>query len=216
MKNRVVITGIGVISSIGIGKDAFWDSLLKGKSGISPVSSFDTSKHFTHMGGEVKQFNPEDFISAERLKVMNRATQMALAATKLALEDADLTSEKLASCRVGVSHGTTLGAAQTIEEVNTLIIENKAISRRLFYQMPTHAAPSMISKEFRFSGPNLMFSTACAAGNYAIAYGYDQLKLNRADIVFAGASDPMSRIEYTGFNQFKAVAPERCQPFDKN
>ncbi len=216
MKNRVVITGIGVISSIGIGKDAFWDSLLKGKSGISPVSSFDTSNHFTHMGGEVKQFNPEEFIPGERLKFMNRATQMALAATKLALEDADLTSEKLAGYRVGVSHGTTLGAAQTIEEVNMLIIKNKALTKKLFYQMPTHAAPSMISKEFRFNGPNFMFSTACAAGNYAIAYGYDLLRLDRADIVLAGASDPMSRIEYTGFNQFKAVAPVRCQPFDKN
>ncbi len=216
MKKRVVITGIGVISSIGIGKDAFWDSLLKGKSGISPVSSFDTSNHFTHMGGEVKQFNPEEFISTKRLKVMNRATQMALASTKLALEDTALTSEKLAGCRVGVSHGTTLGAAQTIEEVDMLIIKNKAISERLFYQMPTHAAPSMISKEFKFNGPNFMFSTACAAGNYAVAYGYDLLRLNRADIVFAGASDPMSRIEFTGFNQFKAVAPEKCRPFDKN
>jgi 3-oxoacyl-[acyl-carrier-protein] synthase II len=216
MKNRVVITGIGVISSIGIGKDAFWNSLLKGKSGISPVSSFDTSKHFTHNGGEVKNFKPEEFIQKKRLKIMNRATQMALASTKLALEDAALTSEKLVGCKVGVSHGTTLGAAQTIEEVDMLIIKNEAISKRLFYQMPTHAAPSMISKEFKFNGPNFMFSTACAAGNYAVAYGYDLLRLNRADIVFAGASDPMSRIEFTGFNQFKAVAPEKCQPFDKN
>ncbi|GMT47446.1 MAG: beta-ketoacyl-[acyl-carrier-protein] synthase II [bacterium] len=216
MKNRVVITGIGVISSIGIGKDAFWDSLLKGKSGISPVSSFDTSNHFTHMGGEVKQFNPEEFISEERLKFMNRATQMALAATKLAIEDTVLTSKELDGLRAGVSHGTTLGTITTIEKINNQILANKAPGRELFYQMPTHAASSMISKEFRFSGPNLMFSTACAAGNYAIAYGYDMLRLKRADIVFAGASDPMSRLEYTGFNQFKAVAPEKCQPFDKN
>ncbi len=216
MKKRVVITGIGVISSIGIGKDAFWDSLLKGKSGITPVSSFDTSKQFTHMGGEVKQFDPGEFIPEERLKFMNRATQMALAATKLAIEDTALTSKELANCRVGVSHGTTLGTITTIEKINNHILANEEIGNELFYQIPTHAASSMISKEFRFNGPNFMFSTACAAGNYAIAYGYDLLGLDRADIVFAGASDPMSRLEYTGFNQFKAVAPERCQPFDKS
>ncbi len=216
MKNRVVITGIGVVSSIGIGKDAFWNSLLEGKSGISPVESFDTSGHFTHMGGEVKLFRPEEFIPKERLKLMNRATQMALTATKLALVDSSLKPEELARCRVGVSQGTTLGAAQTIEEVNLSIIKHEALSKRLFYQIPTYTVPAMLSREFGFTGPCFMFSTACAAGNYAIAYAYDLLRLGRADVVIAGASDPMSRIEYTGFNQFKAVAPEICQPFDKD
>ncbi|NOZ24576.1 MAG: beta-ketoacyl-[acyl-carrier-protein] synthase family protein [Nitrospirae bacterium] len=216
MKNRVVITGIGVISSIGIGKEAFWDSLLKGRSGITPVESFDTSGHFTHMGGEVKQFDPEEFIPKERLNLMNRATQMALAATSLALEDADLTSSKLSGCRVGVSHGTTLGTLTTSEKINDLIVADEPPGYELFYQLPTHAASAMISRTFGLNGPSLMFSTACAAGNYAIAYGYDLIRLNRSDIVVAGASDPMSRLEYTGFNQFKAVAPQMCQPFDRN
>src|SRR3990172_11791600 len=82
--------------------------------------------------------------------------------------------------------------------------------------MPTHAAPSAIAREFNCTGPHFMVSTACAAGNYAIAYASDLIRLNRADIVIAGASDGISRIEYTGFNQFSAVAPEKCQPFDKN
>ncbi len=82
--------------------------------------------------------------------------------------------------------------------------------------MPPHTAPAAIAREFTCSGPHFMVSTACAAGNYAIAYAYDQIKLKRADIMIAGASDGISRIEYTGFNQFSAVAPERCQPFDKN
>ena len=216
MKNRVVITGLGVISSIGIGKDEFWESLLKGKSGISPVTSFDTSKHFTHNGGEVKNFRPEEFIPKERLEIMNRTTQMALASTKLALEDAALLNEMFTNYKIGVSHGTTLGDAQTIEDIDTLLLNNKKINKELFYQLPTYSAPSTIARDFNFNGPNFMFSTACAAGNYAVAYGYDLIKLNRADIVIAGASDPISRIEYTGFNQFKAVAPEKCQPFDKN
>lgn len=217
MKNkRVVITGLGVISSIGIGWEEFWDSLLKGKSGISPVSSFDTSNHFTHNGGEVKIFKPDNFIPIDNLKFINRSTQMALSAAKLALEDSNLTQEDLSNKKVGVSFGTTLGDAQTIEDIDLLLINNKPINENLICQIPTHAAPSGIAKEYTFSGPNFMFSTACAAGNYAICYGYDLIRLNRADIVIAGASDPFSRIEYTGFNQLSAVAPEKCQPFDKN
>src|SRR5512147_2713606 len=112
MSKRVVITGLGAITSIGIGKDAFWKSLLQGKSGISAVTSFDTTNHFTHNGGEAKIFEAEQFIPEERLKLMNRATQMAVASAKLAVEDAALTSGYLSGLTVGVSHGTTLGAAQ--------------------------------------------------------------------------------------------------------
>jgi len=216
MNKRVVITGLGVISSIGIGWTEFWDNLIKGKSGISPVTAFDTTNHFTHNGGEVRGFQPEQFIPADRLKFMNRATQMGVASAKLAIQDAALTSDYLSGLTVGVSHGTTLGAAQAIESVDDLLINKRVAGGALFYQMPPHTAPAAIAREFTCSGPHFMVSTACAAGNYAIAYAYDQIKLNRADIMIAGASDGISRIEYTGFNQFSAVAPERCQPFDKN
>jgi 3-oxoacyl-[acyl-carrier-protein] synthase II len=216
MNKRVVITGLGVVSSIGIGWKEFWDNLLKGKSGISPLTAFDTKNHFTHNGGEVKGFKPEQFIPANHLKFMNRATQMALASAKLAVEDAVFASDDLASHTVGVSNGTTLGAAQAIEDVDSMLINKQDLRKELFYQMPTHTAPSAIAKEFKCTGPNFMFSTACAAGNYAIAYAYDLIRLGKADIMIAGASDGISRIEFTGFNQFSAVAPERCQPFDKN
>jgi 3-oxoacyl-[acyl-carrier-protein] synthase II len=216
MENRVVITGLGVISSIGIGKDEFWNSLISGNSGISPVASFDTSDHFTHNGGEVNQFNPDKLISEKNKKHLNRSAKMGLSAAKLAVEDAELTTDELSKRRVGVSCGTTLGDAQTIEAINTSLINGNAPSKELFNQIPTHSTPSAISNEFNLTGPNSMFSTACAAGNYAIGYGYDLIKLNKSDMVLSGASDPMSRIEYTGFNQFSAVAPEKCRPFDKN
>ncbi len=216
MSKRVVITGLGVVSSIGIGWREFWDGLLSGRSGISPVSAFDTTAYPTHFGGQVRIFEPERFIGKAQLPSMNRATQMALAAAQLAFADAALTREILAGATVGVSHGTTLGAAQAIEEVDMSLIHGKEIRKDLISQMFTYAPPSMIAREFGCSGPHFMFSTACAAGNYAVAYGYDLIRLQRADIVFAGASDPFSRIEYTGFNQFGAVAPEKCQPFDKN
>jgi 3-oxoacyl-[acyl-carrier-protein] synthase II len=216
MNKRVVITGLGVISSIGIGWKEFWDSLLKGKSGISPVSSFDTTNHFTHNGGEVKDFKPEDFIPQEQLKFMNRATQMASSAAKLAIEDAGLIPGYLDNHKVGISFGTTLGDAQAIEKIDMLLINNEPINEVLICQIPTHAAPSKVAKKYKFSGPNFMFSTACAAGNYAICYGFDLIRADRAEIMFAGGSDPFSRIEFTGFNQLSAVAPKKCQPFDKN
>lgn len=216
MNKRVVITGLGVISSIGIGWEEFWQNLLKGKSGISPVTAFDTTNYFTHNGGEVKNFRPEEFIPTEQLKFMNRAMQMALASTKLAIDDATLTRKQLIGVRIGVSQGTTMGAIQAIEEIDQRLVRSEPINKNLPRQLPTHTVPAAIARELNLHGPNIMFSTACAAGNYSIAYAYDLIRLNRADIVIAGASDPFSRIEYTGFNQFSAVSPEKCQPFDKN
>ncbi len=217
MNTRVVITGLGVISSIGIGWKEFWESLIKGKSGISPVTAFDTSNHFTHNGGEVKNFNPSEFYPDKYLdNEVNRTSQMAIAAALLAAEDSNLSSEYLEKYKVGVSFGTTLGDAQTVEKIDELLIGEKTVPRVLVQQLPTYSAPSLIASKFKCTGPLSMFSTACAAGNYAVSRGFDLIKMNRADIVIAGGSDAFSRIEYTGFNQFGAVAPEKCQPFDKD
>jgi 3-oxoacyl-[acyl-carrier-protein] synthase II len=213
---RIVVTGLGVISSIGIGWQEFWENLLQGKSGISPVVSVDTSGHFTHNGGEAKNFKAGDFIPRERLPFMNRATQMAMASTHLALRDAGLAPGEITDQKVGVSHGTTFGAIQTIENINDALLLKQALDTRISAQLPTHSVPSALARELKLSGPNWMIATACAAGNYAVGYGYDLIRLKRADMMVVGASDPFSRIAFTGFNQFKAVAPEKCQPFDKN
>jgi len=213
---RIVVTGLGVVSAIGVGWREYWENLLQGKSGISPVASFDTGGHFTHNGGEAKNFKAGQFIPEERLPFMNRATQMAMASVYLALHDAGLTPRELADRKVGVSYGTTFGAIQTIELINDVLLRKQAPDSRIIAQLPTHSVPSALAREFKLSGPNWMLATACAAGNYAVGYGYDLIRLHRADIMVVGASDPFSRIAFTGFNQFKAVAPEKCQPFDKN
>lgn len=218
MNERIVITGLGVISSIGIGWEEFWDNLLKGKSGISPISSFDTTNHFTHYGGEVKNFKPEEFISIDKLKILSRASQMTLAASKLALRDANLLANEISNMRVGICVGTTMGSVQTSEMINELIVLHGSsdFNEDMIHQVPTHSTSSAVAREFTARGPNIMFSTACAAGNYAIGYGYDLIRFGRADIVLAGGADPLSKVAFTGFNQFSAVAPEKCQPFDKN
>jgi 3-oxoacyl-[acyl-carrier-protein] synthase II len=217
MSRRVVITGLGVISSIGIGWQDFWHNLLNGKSGISPVSSFDTVNHFTHNGGEVKNFKPEDFIHPEELRLYSRASQFALAAANMATEDANLSAKDFVNATVGTCVGTTLGSLQVVEIINELCITHKKnITDELVYQTPTHSTPAAVARQFDFRGPNIMFSTACAAANYAIGYGFDLINLGRADIMYVGGSDAFSKVGFTGFNQFSAVAPQRCQPFDKN
>ena len=216
MNKRVVITGLGVISSIGIGKDAFWCNLLKGTSGISPVTVFDTTNHFTHNGGEVKNFKPEEFISCEKIRYLSRASQMALAAAKLAVRDSRLSQRELEEIKAGVCMGVTSGPIQTIEHINDVVMKGEELENELIYRLPVQSAATIISKELRLTGANLLFSTACAAGNYSVSHGFDLISLRRADVVLAGASDPFSRISFTGFNQFSAVAPEKCQPFDKN
>ncbi len=216
MNKRVVITGMGVISSIGIGKDAFWEGLLQGRSGISPVTAFDTTDHFTHNGGEMKNFKPVEFIPEEKIHVLSRASQLALASARLAVIDARLSPIEMSNSRIGACIGITSGSIQIIEHINDKLVKNEKLEGNLLCQLPVHTSPAIIAKELNLKGPNFVFSTACAAGNYAVGYGYDLIRSNRADIVLSGGSDPFSRISFTGFNQFSAVAPKKCQPFDKN
>ena len=216
MNKRVVITGLGVISSIGIGWKEFWDNLLKGKSGISPVTAFDTTNQFTHNGGEVKNFRPEAFIEQDKLRTLSRASHMGLAAAKLAMVDSKLNENSGASIRKGVCIGITSGPVQVIENIDDVLFRKDELKNNLIMQLPVNTVSACIAKELHLDGPNFLFSTACAAGNYAIGYGFDLIRLNKADIILAGASDPFSRISFTGFNQFSAVAPVKCQPFDKN
>ncbi|MEW6003339.1 MAG: beta-ketoacyl-[acyl-carrier-protein] synthase family protein, partial [Nitrospirota bacterium] len=213
---RVVITGLGVISSIGIGWQEFWENLLKGKSGISPVISFDTTNHFTHNGGEVKNFKPEEFIPKNKIDTLSRASQIALAAAKLAMKDSRLSKDVIPDLKIGTCIGTTTGSIQVIEHINDRMINNLEIDNDLISQLPPYTTPATVAKDSSIHGPNMMLSTACAAGNYAIGYGCDLIRFDSADIILAGASDPFSRISFTGFNQFSAVSPEKCQPFDKN
>lgn len=218
MDKRVVITGLGVISSIGIGKDAFWNGLIQGKSGISRVTSFDTSKHFTHNGGEVNDFKPDEFIPKSKIKSLSRASQMALAAAKLAIQDANLSGKDMEKVRCGTCVGTNIGSIQTVEKINEIIVNNEknGIDVDLIRQIPANTTSAVIAKAFNLQSASIMFSTACSAGNYAIGYGLDLIKLGRVEIMLVGGSDAFSKVAFTGFNQFSAVDPEKCRPFDKN
>ena len=217
---RVVITGLGVVSSIGTGRKEFWNNLIGGKCGISQVSSFDTAKFRVHKGGEVKNFNKNDFLSkrSRNRKEIGRASQFAIASTRLAIEDAKLDLNKLNRERVAVFIGTTMGEAQAIEKMDSVWLEEgeEKVESILVQQYTPDAIPSNVSHEFSVKGPTLIIPTACAAGNYCIGYGYDLIRQGKADVVIAGGADAFSRIAFVGFNRLFAMAPEKCQPFDKN
>lgn len=215
-KRRVVVTGLGVVSSIGIGIDEFWRNLISGKSGISEIEAFDTSKYPIHKGGEVKNFNPEKFFDKRKLKHLGRASQMAIVATQLALEDANLSGK--ACSGAGVFLGTTMGEAPLIEEMNVNLAEEKPhdIKESNIFLYPHNSIPVSIALEFDCKNYNFMFPNACAAGNYSIGYASDLIKHQNLDMAIVGSSDAISRIAFTGFNRLYAMAPEKCQPFDKN
>lgn len=218
MSTRVVITGLGVISSIGIGKDSFWKSLIAGRSGITKISTLDTTQLPTHYAGEIKDFNPALFINKRKLPRIGRASTFAIAAAKLALKDAGLNLAKLPKDRTGVSLGTTNGESQIIEKLDDALVNKglDAIDPTLIALCPANVLPSNVAIEFKLKGPNYLFTTACAAGNYAIGHAFDLIQAKETDLMLAGGADAFSRIALIGFNRMLAVAPEKCQPFDKN
>lgn len=218
MNKRVVVTGLGVVSSIGIGREAFWKALVAGTSGISEISSFDTAQFSTHLGGEIKDFQPARFITEEKASCLGRASQLAISSARLALEDAALIPDILDRERCAVIIGTTMGESQVIEKINDGWIKRgeAGIDPELIMRYPCNVLSANIGIEFGFRGLNLVIPNACAAGNYCIGYAADIISRGGADIALAGGADAFSRIAFIGFNRLYAVAPQLCQPFDKN
>ncbi len=215
---RVVVTGMGLLTPIGTGKDEFWNGLIAGRSGIAPVASFDTSAFPVHKGAEVKDFNPESYLRKLSPLAMGRGSQLAIAAARIAIGDSGVELSDYDRNRIGVSMGTTSGEPQIVERYNDIRKSDglESIPKDIPPRYPCHVIPSNVAIEFDLHGPCLMIPTACAAGNYAIGYGFDVIRTGRADLMLAGGADPFSRITYMGFARLGAVAPERCQPFDKN
>jgi 3-oxoacyl-[acyl-carrier-protein] synthase II len=215
---RVAVTGLGVVSSIGTGRRALWDALLAGVSGIGPVLSFDTSRYPVHQGGEIRDFRPEDHLRVLSPEEVGRASQLAASAARLALDDSGLDPSSLEADRSGVAMGTTSGEPREVEAFDDRVVADELarVGPEFMDLYPCHSIASAVAAEVGFGGVNAMIPTACAAGNYAIAYAADALAAGRADLMLAGGADSFSRITYTGFARLGAIAPEICQPFDRD
>ncbi len=217
-KARVVVTGLGPVTSIGFGKQAFWDSVIAGRSGISQVSAFDTSAYSVSLGGQIKDFAPATLMPGEIPAGMGRTSQLALAATLLAIKDSGQEAGAFGNRRSGIAMGTTSGEPLEIERLDDCWIggERENIDPHFVDRYPSHTIPLNIARQLGISGPNAMLPTACAAGNYAIGWAFDLIRKGRVERMLAGGADSFSRITYSGFAQLQAIATDQCRPFDKN
>lgn len=216
LQHRIAVTGLGVLTPIGNDVETFAKNMFSGTVGTGPIQAFDTSEYEVKNGGEVKGFDPTLYQKKLNFDKLDRTTQFAIAVTRQAFDYAKLDPETLDKRRVGVILGTTLGNQQTLE---------KHINHRLNdeppYQVPynrysAQTITACVGAEFGFRGPNLVIPTACAAGNYAIGYAADLIRSGKADYMICGGTDAISRTCFTMFARLNAIAPEICQPFDKD
>lgn len=212
-KRRVVITGLGVVTSIGVKLTDFWENLISGKSGISDISEFHATNYPLQKGGPVISFDAKD-IPEE----IGRASKFAIRATKDALMDAGITKPYVCNSRAGVVFGTTNGESNILEEIDRIWIEKgeDEVWARTIVKYSLDSISRNTASYFNINGYARMIPTACAAGNYSIGHAFDLIRTDRADLMIAGGSDPLTRYAFAGFGRLFAMAPEKCQPFDKN
>lgn len=206
---RVVVTGIGLITSLGIGKQKTWERVLNGECGIDKITAFDTTEQSIHIAGEVKDFNPEDYIEKKEIKKLARFSQFAVAASKLALEDSKFVINESNAERTGVIVGSGIGGLEIIEtEVGKLLEKG---SRRVspFY-IPgaiVNMAAGNVSIYLGAKGPNTSVVTACAAGTNSIGDAYEIIKLGKADTMIAGGAEAtITPSGIAGFANLKALS----------
>ncbi|MCP1223343.1 beta-ketoacyl-ACP synthase II [Sebaldella sp. S0638] len=206
---RVVITGVGLITALGTGTEKTWNSLLNGDCGINTIESFDTSDQSVHIAAEVRDFNPEDYIEKKELKKLGRFSQFAIAASKMALDDAKLDINESNATRVGVIIGSGIGALEVIEtEIGKMIEKGpKRISPFYIPAVITNMASGNVSIYTGAKGPNKAIVTACASGTHSIGDAFQTILLGKADAVIAGGSEAtITRSGIGGFASIKALS----------
>ncbi len=209
------MTGLGVISALGTGTEKNWSALMGGQSGIAPISRFDASELPTHIAGEVKDFNPEDFIDKKEIKKMDLFIQYALGAAEFAMQDSGLQITEENAERVGVLVGAGLGGLPTIERYHGLLLESgyKKISPFFIPMLIINLAPGHISIRYGAKGPNLSSVSACATGTHSIGDAYHMIKRGDADAMIAGGSEStITPLGIAGFNVMKALSTRNEDP----
>ena len=227
-KRRVAITGVGIISPIGNNKDEYWDSILRGKSGVAKLACFDPSYFTSHIGAEVKNFDPTPYINPKELRRMDRFVQFAVCASKMAVNDAKLDIEKEDRNRIGVYIGSGIGGLYTTEESMRTYVENgpekgpSKITPFLIPMLIVNMGSGMVSISLGLKGPNSAVATACASSNHAIGDAFRIIQRGEADVMVAGGSEAaITHMGFGGFCALRALSrrnddPEHAsRPFDK-
>ena len=221
---RVVVTGLGALTPIGNNVSAFWKNALEGKSGASPITTFDTSRFKTHFACSLKDFNPEDFFDRKEIKTYDPFTQYALITADEAVEDARLNLEKINLDRVGVIWGSGNGGIQTFEEQVKSYHDKENPGRHSPFFIPrilVDIAAGIISMKYGFRGVNYCPVSACATSSTAIIDAFNYIRWNKADVIITGGSEAaITPATIGGFGAAKALSTQNenylsaSRPFD--
>ncbi|QKV94774.1 beta-ketoacyl-[acyl-carrier-protein] synthase family protein [Streptomyces sp. NA02950] len=216
---RVVVTGLGAVSGIGVGAAEFLAGLRAGKSAAKPITAFDTEGFEHAMACEVTDFEPGQWIRNLPPRTLGRASQFAVAAARMAVADAGLPESELRALPCLISVGTTDGESRDLDHLVEVEVDlgpermDPVTARRV----PAGRLSATIAHEFGLTRAEAVtLPTACAAGNYAIGYGFDAIRGGDVDLALCGGADALCRKTFTGFYRLGTIAPERCQPFDKD
>ncbi|MCP2164086.1 beta-ketoacyl-[acyl-carrier-protein] synthase family protein [Goodfellowiella coeruleoviolacea] len=215
---RVVVTGLGAVSSVGIGADAFAAAIRAGTTGTGPITSFDTSGFPHVMAGEVRDFDPDALLENLSPDQWGRSSLLGAAAARQAVVDADLDPELLARSRAGSIMGTTGGESTVLQQLTEQWVHQglKSIDPHIVAQAPASQIANAVNSELGLTGDAQTVPTACSASNFALGYAYDLVRTGEADIMLAGGADAVNRATHAGFFQLGALAEHTCRPFDAN
>jgi len=221
MKKRVVISGIGVLSPIGIGRDNYWEGLFQGKTGFRKITLFDTVRFQVHIAGEITDFDPLSILGKKGLRDLDRSTKLICSAAKLAIDDARLQITNENSNSIGVSIGATFGSLHSISQFDrTGLIEGpRFVNPSHFPNTVINSPASQVSIRYKIKGFNTTISTGFCASLDAVCYATDFIQLNRADVVLAGGVEELCEETFLGFHKLGCLSGEDgsepvCCPFD--
>lgn len=221
-ENKVVVTGVGVVSSIGIGKDNFFEGLLNGRSGIKKISLFDTSEFKAKSAGQISDFKPEEFLGEKGLRLLDRSTKLVNSAAKLALDDGGVMIDEINTLTTGVVVGNTFGSLKSICDFDKEAVTTgpQYVNPALFPNTVINSPASQISIKFNIKGFNATISNGFSSSLDAISYASNFIRTNRADMVLAGGVEELCLQSFLGLHRMGRLsglnnAPELCCPFDK-
>lgn len=212
---RVVITGIGLVSPLGVGREKNWKHLLSGKNGIGHISKFDTSGFSSKIAGEVKDFDPLDFIERKQARKMDPFIQYAVAAAHLAVEDSSVKLALLEGDRTGVYVGSGIGGIGSIEKNHKILLDKGPTRVSPFFLIATiiNEASGQISIKYRTTGPNLANATACSTSTHSVGDSFRIIARGEADIMLAGGAEaPVTPLGVAGFCSMRALSVRNDEP----
>ncbi len=212
---RVVITGIGMVSPLGLDTATTWDGLINGRNGIEPLTLFDASPLETHFGGEVKNFEPTNYINKKDVRRMDRFAQLAVAAARLAVEESKLDVTDGKGDEIGVIVGSGIGGLTTMFDQARVYIEKgpSKVTPFLIPMMISDIAAAQIAIAMGLKGPNFCTTSACSSGSDAIGTAYESIRQGRADVMLAGGTESgMNVLAFAAFNSLNALSTANDDP----